>query len=260
MGAEKFFNIKCRVSGMAPDCAVVVATVRAIKVHSGKYKIYPGKPLPPEMNQEDLPALEAGIGNLLRHVENVRKHGVPAVVAINRFPTDTDGEIEAMIELAQRAGASAAVVSNVHAEGGAGGAALAEAVVRACEEKSNFRPIYADELPIAKKIETVCREIYRADGVDFTPDAKKSMKRYEKMGLGRLPVCMAKTQYSFSDDPKLIGAPTGFRVKVREVHLSAGAGFFYALCGDMMTMPGLGSKPALLSIDVDDRGEIQGLF
>jgi len=260
MGAEKFFNIKCRVSGMTPDCAVVVATVRAIKVHSGKYKIRPGKPLPEEMTREDLPALEAGIGNLLRHVENVRKHGVPAVVAINRFPTDTDGEIEAMIELAKRAGASAAVVSEVHAKGGTGGAALAEAVVAACEEGSDYRPIYPDDMPIAKKIETVAREIYRADGVIFAPAAKKSMKRYEKMGLGRLPVCMAKTQYSFSDDPKLIGAPTGFQLRVREVHLSAGAGFFYALCGDMMTMPGLGSKPALLGIDIDDQGEIQGLF
>ncbi len=260
MGAEKFFNIKCRVSGMQPDCAVVVATVRAIKVHSGKYKIRPGKPLPPEMLQEDIPALEAGIGNLIRHVENVRKHGVPAVVAINRFPTDTDGEIAAMVELAQAAGASAAVVSDVHARGGAGGAELAEAVVSACEEPANFAPIYPDDMPISKKIETVCTEVYRADGVDFTPAAKKAMRRYEKMGLGHLPVCMAKTQYSFSDNAKLIGAPTGFRVKVRDVHLSAGAGFFYALCGDMMTMPGLGSKPALLSINVDANGEVQGLF
>jgi formate--tetrahydrofolate ligase len=260
MGAEKFFNIKCRVSGMKPDCAVVVATVRAIKVHSGRYKIRPGKPLPPEMLQEDLPALEEGIGNLLRHVENVRKHGVPAVVAINRFPTDTDGEIAAMVELAQRAGASAAVVSDVHARGGEGGAALAEAVVKACEEPANFAPIYPDDMAISKKIETVCKEIYRADGVTFLPAAKKAMKRYEKMGLGHLPVCMAKTQYSFSDNPKLIGAPTGFRVTVRDVNLSAGAGFFYALCGDMMTMPGLGSQPALLNIDIDDQGEVQGLF
>ena len=260
MGAEKFFNIKCRVSGMKPDCAVVVATVRAIKVHSGKYKIKPGKPLPPEMLEEDIPALEAGIGNLLRHVENVRKHGVPAVVAINRFPTDTDGEIAAMVELAQRAGASAAVVSEVHARGGAGGADLAEAVVKACEEPADFKPIYPDEMPIAKKIETVCKEIYRADGVDFAPAAKKAMKKYEKIGLGKLPVCMAKTQYSFSDNAKLVGAPTGFRVKVRDVHLSAGAGFFYALCGDMMTMPGLGSNPALLNIDIDENGEVQGLF
>ena len=260
MGAEKFFNIKCRVSGMKPDCAVVVATVRAIKVHSGKYKIKPGKPLPPEMLEEDIPALEAGIGNLLRHVENVRKHGVPAVVAINRFPTDTDGEIAAMVELAQRAGASAAVVSEVHARGGAGGADLAEAVVKACEEPADFKPIYPDEMPIAKKIETVCKEIYRADGVDFAPAAKKAMKKYEKIGLGKLPVCMAKTQNSFSDNAKLVGAPTGFRVKVRDVHLSAGAGFFYALCGDMMTMPGLGSNPALLNIDIDENGEVQGLF
>jgi len=260
MGAEKFFNIKCRVSGLVPDCAVVVATVRAMKVHSGKYRIVPGKPLPEEMTREDLPSLEAGIPNLLRHVENVRKHGVPAVVAINRFPTDTEREIDLMIELARGAGAEAAVVSEVHAKGGKGGAALAEAVVSACEKKSKFQPLYRDELPLAKKIEKIAKEIYRADGVDFSPEATKSMKRFEKQGHGRLPVCMAKTQYSFSDDPKLIGAPTGFRVHVREVHVSAGAGFVYALCGDMMTMPGLGSQPALLSIDVDETGAIQGLF
>lgn len=260
MGAEKFLNIKCRVSGLVPDAVVVVATVRALKVHSGRYKITPGKPLPEEMLSEDIPALEEGIGNLIRHVENVRKQGVPAVVAINRFPTDTDGEIEALVELARSAGASDAVVSDVHARGGAGGAELAEAVVKACEEPNQFRFLYEDDATIQEKIETICREIYRADGVDFELPARRAMRKYAKLGMGHLPVCMAKTQYSFSDNPKLVGAPDGFRMTVREIRLSAGAGFFYALTGDIMTMPGLGSKPALLKIDIDDSGEIEGLF
>jgi len=260
MGAEKFFNIKCRVSGLEPDAVVIVATVRALKVHSGRYVVKPGKPLPPEMSQEDIPALEEGIANLQRHIENVAKHGVPAVVAVNRFPTDTPGEIEALLDLAQKAGAKKAVVSEVHARGGEGGAALAEAVVEAAEQPSDFKMLYPDDASIKEKIETVAKEIYRADGVDFMPAARKSMRNFEKMGMGRLPVCMAKTQYSFSDDPKKIGAPTGFRMKIRELNLSAGAGFLFAICGDMMTMPGLGSKPALLNIDLDDAGEIQGLF
>ena len=260
MGAEKFFNIKCRVSGLKPDACVVVATVRALKVHSGRYKVKPGKPLPPEMLNEDIKALEEGISNLKRHLENVRKHGVPAVVAINRFPTDTDGEIEALISLAKAAGAEDAVVSEVHAKGGEGGQALADAVVKACERPNDFKFLYRDEDTIQEKIETVAREIYRADGVDFLPAARKSIKKYTELGLAHLPVCMAKTQYSFSDDAKKVGAPLGFRIKVRELHLSAGAGFFYAILGDMMTMPGLGSKPALLNVDLDENGQPQGLF
>lgn len=260
MGAEKFFNIKCRLSGLKPDAAVIVATVRALKVHSGRYQIKPGKPLPEAMMKEDLKALEEGIANLERHIQNVAKHGVPAVVAINQFPTDTPGEIEALIELAKKAGATKAVVSRVHAEGGAGGAELAHAVVEAAEKPSNFKFLYPDEASIEEKIETIAREIYRADGVDYMPEAKAAIKRYTKMGMNKLPVCMAKTQYSFSDDPSKVGAPTGFRMKIRELHLSAGAGFIYAICGDMMTMPGLGSKPSLLSIDIDDNGDIQGLF
>lgn len=261
MGAEKFFNIKCRVSGLKPDAAVVVATIRALKVHSGRFKVIPGKPLPEEMLREDVSAIEEGIGNLRRHIENVGKFGVPVVVALNRFPTDSDAEVAAVIELAKECGAFDAVVSDVHARGGEGGAALAEAVVRACEEvPANFSTLYPDEMPIKEKIQKVCTEIYRADGVDFKPAARKAMKKYEKLGLGHLPVCMAKTQYSFSDDPKKIGAPDNFRMTVRDVRLSAGAGFLYALTGDIMTMPGLGSKPALLTIDLDDQGLPQGLF
>lgn len=260
MGAEKFFNIKCRVSGLKPDAVVVVATVRALKVHSGKYKVRPGKPLPEEMLQEDPAAVKKGAANLLRHLENVAKHGVPAVVAVNRFPSDFDSEIETILDVARGAGAFDAVVSEVHEKGGAGGAALAEAVVNACDTQSNFKPLYPDDASIKDKIETIAKEIYRADGVDFMPAARKAIKRYEKLGLSHLPVCMAKTQYSFSDDAKKIGAPTGFRIKVRELNLSAGAGFFYAILGDMMTMPGLGSRPALLDIEIDNSGKISGLF
>ncbi len=260
MGAEKFFNIKCRVSGLVPDAVVMVATVRALKVHSGRYRISPGKPLPEEMLAEDIPALEEGIVNLSRHLENVRNQGVPVVVAINRFPTDTDNEIEALVQLARNAGGSDAVVSDVHARGGAGGAELAEAVVKACEEPNDFRFLYEDDATIQEKIETICREVYRADGVDFESPARKAMRHFSGIGMGHLPVCMAKTQYSFSDDPKRVGAPDGFRMMVREVRLSAGAGFLYALTGDIMTMPGLGSNPALLNIDIDGSGEIRGLF
>ncbi len=261
MGAEKFFNIKCRVSGLKPDAAVVVATIRALKVHSGRYKVTPGKPLPEEILQEDISAIEDGIGNLRRHIENVGKFGVPVVVALNRFPTDTDGEVEAVLDLAKSAGAFDAVISDVHSNGGAGGAALADAVVRACSEvTAEFKTLYPDEMSIKNKIGTICQEIYRADGVDFKPPARKAIKRFEKMGLGHLPICMAKTQYSFSDDPKKIGAPENFRMTVRDIRLSAGAGYLYALTGDIMTMPGLGSKPALLNIDLDEEGMPMGLF
>ena len=261
MGAEKFFNIKCRVSGLHPDAAVMVVTIRALKVHSGRYKVSPGKPLPAGILEEDISAVEDGICNLKRHIENVGKFGVPVVVALNRFSSDTDGEIEAALNLSRAAGAFDAVISDVHAKGGAGGAALADAIVRACDDApAKFNTLYADDIPVTEKIATVCQEIYRADGVNFKPAARKSIRRFEKMGLGHLPVCMAKTQYSFSDDPRRVGAPDGFRVTVRDVRLSAGAGFLYALTGDIMTMPGLGSNPALLQIDIDNEGLPEGLF
>ncbi|MCI0651979.1 MAG: formate--tetrahydrofolate ligase [Planctomycetes bacterium] len=260
MGAEKLFNIKCRISGLRPDAMVVVASVRALKVHSGRYKVKPGVPLPEDMKREDLKALEQGVVNLRRHIENIKKHGLPSVVAVNRFPSDTDNEIEALLSLARSAGASDAVVSQVHAQGGEGGSALAAAVVKACEQPSRFEFLYRDEATIQQKIETIAKEIYRASRVAYLPEASKAIKRFEAMKLGHLPVCMAKTQYSFSDDPQKVGAPEGFEITVREVHLSAGAGFLYALLGDMMTMPGLGSKPALLNIDLNEHGEIEGLF
>ncbi|NCF54754.1 MAG: formate--tetrahydrofolate ligase [Planctomycetia bacterium] len=261
MGAEKFFNIKCRVSGLKPDAAVVVATIRALKVHSGRFKISPGKPLPEEMLKENIPAVEEGIVNLKRHIENVGKFGVPVIVALNRFPTDSDGEVEVVLNMARSFGAFDAVISDVHSRGGEGGAELAEAVVRACEEvPSKFSLLYPDDMPVKEKISTICKEIYRADGVKLLPAARKSIRKFEKMGLGHLPICMAKTQYSFSDDPKKIGAPDNFQMTVRDVRLSAGAGFLYALTGDIMTMPGLGSKPALLNIDLDEQGLPAGLF
>ena len=261
MGAEKFFNIKCRVSGMKPDAVVLVATIRALKVHSGRYKVVPGKPLPARVTEEDISAVEEGCSNLRRHIENLGKFGTPVIVALNRFSSDTDGEIESVLNIARGSGAFDAVLSEVHSRGGEGGAVLAQAVVKACEEVDvEFKMTYADDLPVRDKIRAICTEIYRADGVDFKPPASKAIRRFEKMGLGNLPVCMAKTQYSFSDDPKKVGAPDGFRITVRDVHLSAGAGFLSALTGDIMTMPGLGSRPALLQIDLDEEGLPQGLF
>ncbi|MGE4632981.1 MAG: formate--tetrahydrofolate ligase [Planctomycetota bacterium] len=261
MGAEKFFNIKCRVSGMKPDAVVLVATIRALKVHSGRYKVVPGKPLPNQMKQEDISAVEEGCSNLRRHIENLGKFGTPVIVALNRFPTDTGGEIEAVLDIARDAGAFDAVISEVHARGGEGGTDLAEAIVKVCDEVDvEFKMTYPDDLPIRDKIKAIGTEIYRADGVDFKPAASKAIRKFEKLGLGNLPVCMAKTQYSFSDDPKKVGAPDGFRITVRDVRLSAGAGFLYALTGDIITMPGLGSRPALLQIDVDEDGLPQGLF
>ena len=261
MGAEKFFNIKCRLSGMKPDAVVLVATIRALKVHSGRYKVVPGKPLPEEMNQEDIQAVEEGCSNLRRHIENLGKFGTPVVVALNRFPTDTGGEIEAVLNIAREAGAFDAAISEVHSHGGEGGATLAKAVVKACEEvPAEFKMTYPDDLPVRDKIRSIATEIYRADGVDFKPTASKAIRKFEKLGLGHLPICMAKTQYSFTDNPKIVGAPDGFRITVRDVRLSAGAGFLYALTGDIMTMPGLGSRPGLLQIDVDEEGRPQGLF
>ena len=213
------------------------------------------------MLKENIPAVEEGIVNLKRHIENVGKFGVPVIVALNRFPTDSDGEIEVVLNMARSFGAFDAVISDVHSRGGEGGAELAEAVVRACEEvPSKFSVLYPDDMPVKEKISTICKEIYRADGVKLLPAARKSIRKFEKMGLGHLPICMAKTQYSFSDDPKKIGAPDNFQMTVRDVRLSAGAGFLYALTGDIMTMPGLGSKPALLNIDLDEQGLPAGLF
>ena len=260
MGAEKFFDIKCRASGLTPDAAVVVATVRALKMHGGIGKIVAGKPLDPALLEENVPAVRAGAGNLAKQIENVRLFGVPAVVAINSFPTDTPAEVEAIKEVAMASGASAAVVATHFTDGGRGAADLAEAVWSAASEGSQFRLLYPDDAPLAEKILTIATKVYGADGIDVSPTAQKALKRYEAMGFGHLPVCMAKTQYSLSHDPNLKGRPSGFTVPIRDIRLSAGAGFITPLLGEMRTMPGLPSRPGGERIDIDAEGNIVGLF
>jgi formate--tetrahydrofolate ligase len=258
MGAERFFNIKCRNSGLTPDAAVVVATVRALKAHSGKYKIVAGRPLPPELLAENPDDVLAGAANLRKQIDNVRQHGVPAVVAINAFPTDHPSEHRAIREVAEEMGARCAVATHF-ADGGRGAAELAEAVAEATAEPSNFAFLYPDEASLRTKIETVATRIYGADGVDYSPRASKQLDTYERAGFGSLPVCIAKTHLSISSDPSLKGAPTGWRLPVREVRASVGAGFVYPICGEMRTMPGLGTSPAASRIDLDADGEIVGL-
>jgi formate--tetrahydrofolate ligase len=259
MGMEKFMNIKCRVSGLSPDCVVLVATVRALKMHAGLGKVVLGKALPAEITEENLPALEKGCSNLVKQIENARKFGVPVVVAVNAFPTDSPAEHELIRARAKAAGAVDAIVSNIWAEGGPGGVALAEAVVAACEQPKDFRFLYPLDVPIKQKIETIAREIYGADGVDYAPLAEGRIAQYTRLGFDRLPICMAKTHLSLSHDPALLGAPTGFRLPVRDVRASIGAGFLYPLCGDMRTMPGLGKSPAYEKVDLID-GKVVGLF
>ena len=252
LGAEKFLDIKCRMAGLKPDAVVVVATVRALKHHGGAARA--------ELGREDLAALERGLPNLLQHVDNIKNvFGLPCVVAINAFPTDTAAELKLVAEKCRELGVSVAL-SEVWAKGGAGGTALAEEVVRLCEQPSDFRYSYALGGSIEEKLETICRRIYHADGVVLTPAAQKQARRLTELGFGELPICMAKTQYSFSDDPSLLGAPRGFTVTVRNLKVSAGAGFLVALTGDIMTMPGLPKVPAAERIDVDENGRISGLF
>ncbi len=261
MGAEKFFNIKCRASGLRPDAAVIVATIRALKMHGGVGKIVAGKPLDPALLENNPTAVTKGAANLAKHIENVRAFGVPAVVAINLFPADTREEIAAVREAALAAGADDAVESSHFTDGGDGAKDLARAVWAAAEAGApGFELLYPDEAPLRAKIEAVATRMYGADGVDLLPAAEKALARYEAMGFGNLPVCMAKTQYSLSHDPALLGRPTGFRVPVRDVSLSAGAGFVTPLCGDMRTMPGLNSRPAGERIDIDTDGNVMGLF
>jgi formate--tetrahydrofolate ligase len=261
MGAEKFFDIKCRASGLVPDAAVVVATVRALKMHGGVGKIVAGKPLDPALLEENVDAVRTGASNLAAHVEIVRRYGIPAVVAINAFPTDTAAEVEAIREVALAAGARDAVVATHFVDGGAGATALAEAVWDATEDPSrSFRLLYPDEAPLGEKILTIVKEVYGGDGIELTPAAQKSLQSYEAMGFGHLPVCMAKTQYSISHDAALKGRPSGFTVPIREIRLSAGAGFITPLCGEMRTMPGLPSRPGGEKIDIDASGEVVGLF
>ncbi|MEW9124275.1 MAG: formate--tetrahydrofolate ligase [Thermotaleaceae bacterium] len=252
LGAEKFFDIKARFGGLKPDATVIVATVRALKHHGGAKK--------EELGTENLEQLARGFENLERHIENVNKFGVPAVVAINKFPTDTDAELNFVLEKCKELGADA-VLSEVWGKGGEGGVEMAKKVVEVCEtKKASFKPLYDVEESIQVKIEKIAKEIYGADGVDFTSSCMKQIKNIEKLGFDKMPICMAKTQYSFSDDPTLLGKPSGFRITVRDIKISRGAGFLVALTGDIMTMPGLPKVPAANNIDILPSGEIVGLF
>jgi formate--tetrahydrofolate ligase len=258
MGAERFFNIKCRASGQSPDAAVVVVTTRALKAHSGKFRIVPGKPLPDELLAENTDDVEAGAPNLVKQIENIRLHGVSPVVAINSFPTDHASEHETIRRIAEEAGARVAVATHF-SDGGDGARELAEAVRDACEEPSDFHPLYDLDASLHDKIETVARRVYGADGIDPSAEAAKQLAAYEAAGFGTLPVCIAKTHLSLSSDATLTGAPTGWRMPVREVRVSAGAGFVYPIAGTMRTMPGLSRNPAAHHIDLDDDGEIVNL-
>jgi len=258
MGAERFFNVKCRTSGLVPDVAVLVVTVRALKVHSGRYKVVAGKDLPPAMIEENPDDVWAGGSNLRKHIENIRLHGVEPVVAINAFPTDFDSEHQVVRDIAAEFGVRVAVTT-CHADGGAGAVSLAEAVLEATAKPSAFHPLYGDELSLKEKINAVATQIYGADGVDYSPAAERQLATYEKNGFGHFPVIIAKTHLSISSDPKLRGAPTGWRLPVREARASVGAGYIYLISGDMRTMPGLGLSPAAERIDIDADGRIVGL-
>ncbi|WP_417381137.1 formate--tetrahydrofolate ligase [Gimesia sp.] len=258
-GAEKFFDIKCRTSGLQPDAEVLVCTARALKLQSGQFDVHPGKPLPPALLEENLDALRAGAVNLRAHLDIIRQYHLPTVVAINAFPDDSERELEEIQKIALEQGAFAAVITRAFQEGGDGSLALAEAVVEAAAQPSQFQYLYPQEMPIAEKIETIATRIYGAASVEFEPQARRRMQEYEQLGYGDLPVCIAKTQYSLSHDPHLLGRPTGFTFPVRDLRLSAGAGFLYALSGEIRTMPGLPSDPAALQIDIDDSGNIIGL-
>lgn len=260
LGFEKFCHIVSPVLGKSPDAAVLVATVRGLKVHSGKFKVVSGKPLPAELEHEDLDALEKGVGNLQAHIRIVHRLGVPVVVAINRFPSDTDAEIELLRRLAISAGAEGAAISECFARGAEGGIGLAEAVREVCQESnSRFRLLYSSDASLQQKIETIATQVYGADEVRYEPGVRSQLKQFEKWGFRHLPICFAKTQFSLSHDPGLKGVPSGFAVPVSEVQLAAGAGFVRVLCGDIMTMPGLPAEPAAKRMDVDSTGQVMGV-
>ncbi len=260
LGMEKFFDIKCRYSGLVPNAVVMVATIRALKMHGGVGRIIVGKPLPEELLKENLRALEKGVANLSKHIENARLFGVPVVVAINHFPTDTEREIGLVEQVARDVGAEGAYLSDVFTKGGAGAISLAEAVAHACRKPSKFKLLYHDDLPIKEKIERIVTQIYGGEGADYLPAAEQKLKLYTELGYRQLPICMAKTHLSLSHDEKLKGRPRGFRVPIRDIRASLGAGFLYPLCGEMSTMPGLPSIPAGAKIDLDDEGHVVGLF
>jgi len=260
MGMEKFFDIKCRYSGLIPNAVVLVTTVRALKMHGGGPTVTPGTPLDPAYTEENLPLLEAGLCNLGKHIENARLFGMPVVVAINAFATDTDAEIGLIREYAVAQGAQEAVPCHHWAEGGPGAAALARAVVAACEEPNHFEFLYPLDWPIKRKVERIAQAVYGAGGVSYEPPAEEQIARYEAAGFGNLPICMAKTHLSLSHDPTVKGAPRGFILPVREVRASVGAGFIYPLIGSMSTMPGLATRPGFMDIDIDpETGEVKGL-
>jgi formate--tetrahydrofolate ligase len=260
LGFEKFCHIKCRASGLQPDAAVLVATVRGLKTHSGRFRIVAGRPLPQALLQEDLDALAAGMPNLEAQIANVRAFGVPCVVAINRFPFDTEAELQAICEAALAAGAVDVVVAEHFTRGGEGARALAEAVMRACVMPAAFRTLYPDDAPPEEKMRIIATQLYGADGIRLENEARRRLRLYERLGYAHLPVVMAKTHLSLSHDPALLGRPRGFTVPVRDVRLSAGAGFLYALLGDIRTMPGLPSAPGGEAVDIDENGRIVGLF
>jgi formyltetrahydrofolate synthetase len=263
IGMEKFFNIKCRYSGLKPKAAVIVATIRALKMHGGGPPVTAGKPLQKEYTEENVELLEKGCANLRKHIENAKKFGVNVVVAVNKFKTDTEAEIEVVKKASMDAGAFDAVMSNHWALGGEGAADLARAVEKACQanDESNFKFLYDLNLSIKEKVEVISKEIYGADGVDFSELAEKQIAQYEKSGFGSLPICIAKTQYSFSCDPAAKGVPTGHRIAVREIRSCAGAGFVYPICGDIMTIPGLPTRPGFYDVDIDtESGDVLGLF
>ena len=260
IGMEKFFDIKCRYSGLVPNAVVLVATVRALKMHGGGPKVVAGRDLDSAYTDENLELLDKGTANLAKNIEIAKLFGIPVVVAINRFKYDTDAEVRLVQQRAEEAGAYAAVPSNHWAEGGRGSIELGEAVIDACEQPSNFEFLYPLDYSIKQKIETIAARVYGADGVDYTPQAEKQIAAYEKAGFGNLPICMAKTHLSLSHDPALKGVPTGFIVPIREVRASVGAGFIYPLLGEMRTMPGLPSRPVFMDVDLDEEGKVVGLF
>jgi len=260
IGMEKFMNIKCRASGLVPDCVVLVATVRALKMHSGKFRVVAGKPLDPGLLKENPDVVAEGCCNLERHIENARLFGVPVVVAINRFTTDTESEFNVIVEKAKAAGAGWVAHSNVWAEGGKGGVELAEAVVEACEQPKKFRFLYDLDLSIKEKIETIAKKMYGAASVVYEKAAEQAIERYTRLGYDKLPICMAKTHLSLTHDPAVKGAPSGYTFPVRDVRASVGAGFLYPLCGMMRTMPGLPTTPAGEKVDVGPDGRVVGLF
>ena len=260
IGMEKFFDIKCRIGGLVPNAVLLVATIRALKMHSGDFKVVPGTPLDPGLTKENLDSVARGCDNLAKHIENIKLFGVPSVVCINRFTDDTEGEMEVVREHALKAGAERVVVSDVWASGGKGGVEVAEALVEACEKKSEFKFLYPDDASTREKIETIVTKVYGAASVEYAPAAKRQLKLFKKRGWEHLPICMAKTHLSLSHDPALKGYPRDYVFPVRDIRPSLGAGFLYPLCGDMKTIPGLPTRPAGEKVDIDEEGKIVGLF